>query len=185
MKTAAKTALVVAAAGSESLEIVTMVNLLRRAGVAVTLATLDDSRLIAGSRDITLTADASFEQVAAINYDLIALPGGETGAMALSAHAPLIEKLHGQRLAHRWIAALCVAPAIVLGRHGLLDGKQATGFPSFRDELLHYVDLPVVTDGHTITGQGPSNAIAFGLALVEALLGSQVRQRIARDLLAE
>lgn len=183
MNTAAKTALVVAAIGSESLETVTIVNVLRRAGVVVTLASLEGSAAVASTRDIGLVADASFAQAAAIDYDLIALPGGETGAMALSAHAPLIEKLRAQRLAHRWIGALCAAPAIVLGRHGLLDGKQATGYPSFRDELLHYVELPVVTDGHTITGQGPASAIAFALSLVEALMGGQVRQRVASDLL--
>lgn len=183
MENASKTALVVVADGSESLETVTIVNVLRRGGVKVTLAALGNSP-VAGTRGIALMPDTHFDIVAHHTYDLIVLPGGENGARALAAHGPLIEKLRQQRLAHRWIGAICAAPAFTLAPHGLLDGKQATCYPSFRDSLLHYVDLPAVCDGHTITGQGPASAIAFALLLVEKLCGDQPRREVAQALLA-
>ena len=179
-----KTALVVIANGSESLEAVTLINVLRRADVQVTVAAVGDALSITATRDILLLATVRHADVAHQHFDLIALPGGEQGAKALAAHAPLIQQLNEQRKAHRWTAALCAAPALVLAAHGLLDGKQATGYPAFRDALLHYVDLPVVVDGHTITGQGPASAMAFALMCVEKLTGEAKRREVAEALLA-
>ncbi|MEQ1438263.1 DJ-1 family glyoxalase III [Fontimonas sp. SYSU GA230001] len=176
-------ALIPIAPGSESLETVTMVNVLRRAGVEVTVASIGADRGVEGTRGITLEADALFGDVADQDFDLIALPGGENGARALAQCAPLMDKLRTQRLNHRWYGAICAAPALALSPHGLLDGKQATCYPAFRTELLHYVDRPVVVDGHCITSQGPATAMAFALQLVEALCGTQRRKEIAAGLL--
>ena len=183
MEKASKTALVVVADGSESLETVTVVNVLRRAGVKVTLAALGNSP-VSGTRGIALMPDSHYDVVASHQFDLIVLPGGETGARSLGAHAPLIEKLRQQRLAHRWIGAICAAPALALAPHGLIDGKQATCYPAFRDKLLHFVDRPVVVDGHCVTSQGPATAIAFALELVERLRGAATRKSVADALLA-
>lgn len=177
-------ALVVIAHGSESLETVTAINLLRRGGVKVTVASLEKSRRVKGTRGIELAADTGFAGVARKKFDLIVLPGGEQGAKKLGRHKPLIEKLRGQRQAKRWTAAICAAPALALSPHGLLDGKQATCHPAFRDQLLHYVNRPVVVDGHCITAQGPASAVAFGLQLVESLCGEAKRAEIAKAVLA-
>ena len=96
-----------------------------------------------------------------------------------------MDKLRAQRQAHRWTGAICASPALVLSAHGLLDGKKATCYPSFRDQLLHYVDLPVVVDGHCVTGQGPASAVAFGLQLVEVLAGAEKRRSVAQGMLAD
>ncbi|MFA5938779.1 MAG: DJ-1 family glyoxalase III [Sinimarinibacterium sp.] len=176
-------ALIPVAEGSESLETVTIVNVLRRADVDVTVASIGADRRIAGTRGITLTADALFADVANQDFDLIALPGGESGARALAQCVPLMDKLRGQRLNHRWYGAICAAPAFALSPHGLLDGKQATCYPAFREQLLHFVDRPVVVDGHCITSQGPATAMAFALQLVEVLCGAARRKEIAADLL--
>ncbi|HSW15091.1 MAG TPA: DJ-1 family glyoxalase III [Solimonas sp.] len=177
-------ALVAVAHGSESLETVTIVNILRRAEVAVTVASIETTLTVEATRGITLTADVRFADVGSQEFGLIVLPGGEKGAQALSAHAPLVEKLKEQRLAHRWTGAICAAPALVLSKHGLLDGKKATCYPAFREQLLHWVDLPVVVDGHCITSQGPATAVAFGLQLVEQLCGADRRKAVAQALLA-
>lgn len=183
MENTARTALVVVADGSESLETVTIVNVLRRAGVKVTLAAIGNTP-VAGTRGVALMPDTHYDIVAHNPFDLIVLPGGEEGAKALAAHGPLREKLRQQRLAHRWIGAICAAPAFVLAPQGLLDGKQATCYPAFRNQLLHYVDQPAVCDGHTITGQGPATAIPFALMLVEKLCGDTPRREVAQALLA-
>lgn len=177
--------LVPIAEGSESLETVAIVNVLRRGGAHVTVAAIGTSREVRGTRDITLYADALFDDVARRDFDAIVLPGGDAGARALGAHPALIEKLKEQRMAHRWFGGICAAPALALAPHGLLDGKQATCYPSYREALLHWVDQPVVADGHCITSQGPATAIAFGLGLLEKLAGSERRHEVASAMLAE
>lgn len=177
-------ALVVIAHGSESLETVAAINVLRRGGVKVTVASVEKSKQIKGTRGIGLNADVLFAKVARKPFDLIVLPGGEVGARKLSRHKPLIQKLIGQRQSKHWTAAICAAPALVLSPHGLLDGKQATCHPVFKNQLLHYVNKPVVVDGHCITAQGPASALAFGLQMVEQLCGAPKRKEIAQALLA-
>ncbi len=177
-------ALIPVSHGSESLETVTIANILRRADVEVTVASITDDLVVDGTRSIKIAADAKFDEVAQKDFDLIVLPGGENGAKALGAHAALMGKIVAQRRDHRWYGAICAAPALALHPHGLLDGKKATCYPAFRSTLLHYVDLPVVVDGHCITGQGPASAVAFGLQLVESLCGSAKRKAVAEGLLA-
>lgn len=177
-------ALIPIAHGSESLETVTIVNILRRGGVEVTVASIESSTSVVGTRDIKLSADALFSDAGKKDYDMIVLPGGEKGAEALAKNFMLIEKLKAQRTQHKWTAAICASPALVLSEHGLLDGKQATCYPAFRDKLIHYVNQPVVLDGHCITSQGPATAVAFSLKLVEALCGEQTARKIGDDLLA-
>ncbi len=176
-------ALIPVSQGSESLETITIANILRRADVDVTIASIGDELVVEGTRGIRISADARFSAVADQDFDLIVLPGGEQGAKALGAHDGLMAKLVGQRRDHRWYGAICAAPALALLPHVLLDGKKATCYPAFRSTLLHYVDLPVVVDGHCITGQGPASAVAFGLQLVESLCGSAKRKQIAEGLL--
>jgi len=177
-------ALVPIAHGSESLETIAIVNVLRRAELRVSLASIERGLTVQATRGVTLTADALFADVAGEDFALIALPGGDKGAQALANHAALIEKLRQQRLAHRWTGAICAAPALVLSPNGLLDGKKATCYPSYREHLLHYVDRPVVVDGHCVTSQGPGTAIAFALELVGLLCGAEKRRAVAEGLLA-
>jgi 4-methyl-5(b-hydroxyethyl)-thiazole monophosphate biosynthesis len=169
--------------GSESLETVAIANVLRRGGLSVTLASIGSGLTVTGTREIKLTADAGWKEVANQDWRAIVLPGGERGAQSFAEHAALVEKLRSQRNQHRWLAAICASPALVLSPLGLLDGKQATCFPALRDKLLHYVDQPVVVDGHCVTSQGPATAIAFGLKLVELLNGAEASRQVASAML--
>lgn len=176
-------ALIPVSHGSESIETVTIVNVLRRADVEVTVASIAGTTTIDATRGVQFVADCLFDDVAAQDFDLIALPGGEAGARALGAHKGVMDKIETQRMQHRWYGGICAAPALALAPRGLLDGKQATCYPAFREALLHWVDRPVVVDGHCITGQGPASAMAFALALVEALCGAAKRRSVADALL--
>lgn len=169
--------------GSESLEIVTLVNVLRRASIEVKLASIETETVVNTTREIRLVADAPLADLQAETFDAIILPGGEAGARRLCDHPGLIDKLQSQRVHHRWYGAICAAPALTLSPHGLLDGKQATCFPAFKEHLLHYVDRPVVIDGHCITSQGPGTALAFALTWIEKLVGPDERRRVAATLL--
>lgn len=179
-----KTALIPITNGTESLEVVTLINVLRRGGVSVTVASIESELNVLGTLDVPLKADVLFKNIASQEFDLIALPGGTVGAENFSVHKPLIEKLHAQRMAHKWYGAICATPALALSPHGLLDGKQATCYPMLRDKLIHYVDQPVVVDGHCITSQGPATSMAFGIKLVEILCGAETSKQVAQGLLA-
>lgn len=176
--------LVPLAHGSESLETVTLVNVLRRAGIPVRMASIETETVINATRDIRLVADLPLSEVQGEDFDAIILPGGEQGAERLAAHRPLIDMLLAQRLGHRWYGAVCAAPALTLSPHGLLDGKQATCHPAFRDRLLHFVDRRVVIDGHTMTSQGAGTTLEFALTWVEKLAGEAERKRVAATMLA-
>lgn len=180
----APTVLVPVAHGSESLETVTIVNVLRRAELEVTVASIESDLAVTGTRGVRLLADRRFLDTLELRYELIVLPGGEKGAEALNRHAPLIEKLQQQDDDGRWLAAICAAPALTLAPHHLLDRRQATCYPAFRDRLPRFVDQPVVQDGHCVTSQGPATALAFALKLTELLAGAERSRQVAKSMLA-
>jgi 4-methyl-5(b-hydroxyethyl)-thiazole monophosphate biosynthesis len=174
--------LVPIANGSESLETVAIVNVLRRAGIAVTLASIEPTLTICGTRELKLTADALLGDVASRDWDAIVLPGGLPGAEALGRDRALIERLRRQRDGGKLYAAICAAPAVALGRNGLLDGRRATGYPGI-DGIPQRVDENVVVDGNCVTSAGPGTAIAFGLKLVELLVDGAKSRDVARAML--
>lgn len=182
---ATKHVLIPIANGSESMETVTLINVLRRGKIKVTVASIERAKTVMGTRDIPLVADTSFASVAKKKFDAIILPGGEKGAAAFAKHKGLMQKVTDQRMAHKWYGAICATPALALAPHGLLDGKQATGYPALKDKLIHYVNQAVVVDGHCVTSQGPATALAYGLKLVELLRDSATAKQVAADTLAE
>ncbi|KZY20601.1 MULTISPECIES: DJ-1 family glyoxalase III [unclassified Alcanivorax] len=129
------TALIPIADGSEDIETVTLIDVLRRAGVEVTVASVTGTPDIVAARGTRIRADALIDDVMAQDFDLIVLPGGMPGAKALADSKKLIDKLHGQRDSGRLYGAICAAPAVALAPHGLLDGVAATGHPAFTDAL--------------------------------------------------
>ncbi|MGH8198191.1 MAG: DJ-1 family glyoxalase III [Steroidobacteraceae bacterium] len=173
-----KRVLVPLAEGFEELEAVTIVDILRRAGVEVVVASLAGSP-VTGAHGIRLSADTPLGALAEQEFDMIALPGGMPGAEHLKKDARIAEivrRLHGKG---RPVAAICAAP-MVLAAAGVLDGRRATSYPGFlKDaERATVVTDAVVVDGGVITSRGPGTALDFALALVEQLSGSSVRQAV-------
>lgn len=176
-------ALIPVADGVEEIETVTLIDVLRRAKIEVTIASIEHDLTVTCAHDCKLTADEPFKEAAKGEYQLIALPGGAQGAAALSKNKQLIEKLKTQRTNRRWYAAICASPALVFAPHGFLDGKRATCYPSFKDQLPRYIDAPVVVDGHLVTSQSAATAMAFALKLVELVAGEEKFRRVAAELL--
>src|SRR5689334_6465710 len=156
-------ALVPIANGVEDIETVTIIDVLRRAQVEVTVASIERETTVTCARGCVLTADTTLNEVKKDTFELIAVPGGSAGAAALGKNRALIEMLKANRANRRWYAAICAAPALVFAPHDLLEGKRATCYPNFKDQLPRWVDQPVVVDGHCITSQGPGTALAFAL----------------------
>ncbi len=178
-------ALLAVADGVEDIETVTILDVLRRAEVEVVVASIEERRMITCARGSRLTADAMFADVLVQDFDLIALPGGLPGAQRLADHAPLGDKVRAQAAAGRFFAAICAAPALALQNYGVLRQRRMTCYPALSDRLsgCTFVDEPVVVDGNCITSQGPASAIAFALALVEALCGKARARQIADAML--
>ncbi len=176
-----KTVLVPVADGTEELEAVAIIDVLRRAGATVTVASVTGDRQITASRGVVIVADILIEACAETDYDLVVLPGGIPGAEHLRDCADLIRILKRQRKKNRLYGAICASPAVVLAHHGLLAGRQATGHPSFVDRLVakDRVDARVVVDGNCLTSRGPGTAVEFALALVERLYGMDKREEVA------
>jgi len=177
-------ALVPLAQGCEELEAVTVVDLLRRAGIEVVTAGLDDQPVHA-SRGVVLVPDTTLDEALERSYDIVVLPGGLPGADHLAGDERIIKLLREMAGNGKYTAAICAAPR-VLARAGLLDGKRATSFPGALDSAsipgLDYQERAVVTDGRVITSRGPGTAMDFALVLIERLSGKHKRDEVEAGL---
>ena len=182
-ETGAVKVLVPVAEGSEEIETVTIVDVLRRAEASVVLASAMPSQTVRASRGVVLQADCLLRDCLSQTWDMIALPGGMPGARHLHDSEELLRLLKAQMDSGRWVGAICAAPAVVLGRHGLLKNYRATCHSSFREELceqaLAITDINVEIDRNLITSQAPGTAMEFALKLVQVLFGDVAVQRVA------
>lgn len=178
------TVLVPLADGCEELEAVTVIDLLRRAGIDVTVAGLDGATVTA-SRGVKLVPDTDLDEALKQDYDMVVLPGGAGGADRLGDDERVRELLLKMADSERFTAAICAGPKVLAGA-GLLKGKRATSFPNAMDFLVEhgadYAEDPVVQDGKVITSRGPGTAMDFALALIEQLAGTARRTEVEAGL---
>ncbi len=176
------TVLVPLAQGCEEIEAVTVIDILRRAGITVTSAGLD-AQPVRASRGTVLIPDTTLDSALEQTFDMIVLPGGQPGTNNLLADARILTLLTKMSQQEKYIAAICAAPS-VLATVGLLDGKRATSFPGALNDFpkVQQQSDAVVEDGKIITSRGPGTAMDFALILVERLLGSTKRKEIEAGL---
>lgn len=176
--------LVPLAEGCEELEAVTIIDLLRRAGIEVVAAGLKPG-IVKASRGTQLVPDLTLDVALQNEYDMVVLPGGMPGAQYLKDDARIIALVRKMAAAGRYTAAICAAPT-VLAEAGVLAGKTATGYPGFLDKMnLPDVTLSteaVVRDGLVITSRGPGTAMDFALSLIEILAGVEMRRQVEAGL---
>jgi len=166
--------------GFEEIEGLTVVDLLRRAGIEVCTVSVTKDQLIHGAHGIHVVADMLFEEMESDMADMLVLPGGMPGTTHLKDHAGLTELIETFHAQEKYIAAICAAPSI-LGGLGILKGRKATCYPSVEDQLTGAVveQVPVVIDGHIITGRGMGTAIDFSLAIITELVDTKKAKEIA------
>lgn len=181
-----KESFVFLADGFEEVEALTAVDVLRRAGMPVRTVSISSSLQVTGAHGISVKADAIYESTLFGNPCWLILPGGLPGADNLYKFAPLqgLLKQHAESPEGR-IAAICAAPAVVLGKLGLLKGHKATCYPGFENMLegAEYIDTRVVTDDKFVLGNGPASALEWALAIVRMQLGQEKSCTIANDML--
>lgn len=178
--------LVPIANGSEDIEAITIIDVLRRGGVNVTVASVHEAKQVTTAFGNKLEADVLLTDVADKQYDAIVLPGGMPGAEHLRDCALLIDMLEKHDIQDALLCAICASPAVVFGTHGFVVDKQATCYPGFEKDLTgaEYIsDQPVVMDGNVITSQGPATAMAFALGVLANLEGYEGTQKVADGLL--
>lgn len=176
--------LVPLAAGCEELEAVTIIDLLRRAGIEVVAAGLQPG-IVKAARGTLLVPDCTLDVALHESYDMVVLPGGMPGMTNLKNDPRVIALLQQMAAAGKYTCAICAAPA-VLAEAGLLAGKSATSYPGFIEKMdlpdTACSNEPVVKDGKVITSRGPGTAMDFSLALIETLAGRARRDEVEAGL---
>lgn len=174
--------LVPVADGSEELETVAIIDVLRRSGAEVTMAAVEGLTITA-SKGVKLLADRLLSECPGETFDLIALPGGMPGAEHLRDSTTLIGMLKRQAGEGRLYAAVCASPAVALYPHGLLQGRRFTCHPNFTKGIEgQLIDEAVVVDGNLVTSKGAGTAVDFALTLVGLLYDSEKVQQVRQGM---
>ncbi|EMS45695.1 hypothetical protein TRIUR3_12961 [Triticum urartu] len=152
--------------GSEEMEIIMLVDILRRANINVVLASVDESTNIVGSQRMKIVADKCILDASDSKYDLIIIPGGPAGAERLHRSTTLKKLLKEQKQASRMYGGISYSP-LILQKQGLLEDKTVTAHPSIVNQLTCQVidGSKVVIDGNLITGKGLGTVMDFSLAI--------------------
>ncbi len=173
------------AEGVEEMEAVVLTDTLRRAQWDVVLAGLE-AGVVTASRGVMLHPDTTWDEINPLSFDMLVLPGGAGGAARLAADARVMDALHAFDAEHKWVAAICAAPAVILHAAGMLRGHRATCYPGLEDALpeTEWQEDAVVVDGHIVTSRGPGTALDFALALIRLVDGGRSADAVAAAMLA-
>lgn len=171
------------AEGFEEIEALTVVDMLRRAGITVTMAAVSESMEVTGAHGICVKADAPASDVLYEEMDMLVLPGGMPGTLNLGESRIVCEQVRAFADAGKLLAAICAAPG-VFGKLGVLQGKEATCYPGCEEKLegakVRYD--AVVTDGNIITSRGMGTAIPFAAVLIEKLSGKEAAGQLLESI---
>ncbi|MDI3547583.1 MAG: protein deglycase [Halanaerobiales bacterium] len=170
--------------GLEEIEAITNIDVLRRAGIKVITAGLNDLE-VTGAHDIVIKADRLIDEVRAEEFDGIILPGGMPGSTNLRDNDKVIKLVQKLNTDGKLVAAICAAP-IALEKAGVIRNRKATSYPGFDREMVScdYLEERVVVDGNLITGRGPGVALEFAITVVQYLLGEEKAAELKEGMLA-
>jgi len=176
---------IILADGFEELEAVAIIDVLRRAGIEVVSAGLNEGS-VSSARTVKVIPDAMIDELNSADFDMLVLPGGLPGSDNLNADKRVGDLIRDFNNKGKVTGAICAAP-YVLANAGVLEGKHATSYPSFKEKLgnVVYEENTVVTDGNIMTSRGPGTAICFGLAIVERFLGPEKARQIKEAMLVD
>lgn len=172
--------------GYEEVEMLTVVDLLRRAGMTCDIISVTGKKELTSSHKVTVIADLLFEDADFDSYDALVIPGGMPGTTNLGAHAGVCEQLKKAYADGKLIAAICAAPT-VFGKLGLLEDKKAICYPGMEDQLTgaRVTYEPAVRDGNIITSRGMGTAIDFGLEILAYYEGREAAAELAEKVVYE
>lgn len=172
--------LVPLADGFEEIEALTVIDVLRRAGLNVVTAGLPGT-IIKGMHGVQVLADKKLDDLNTSGFDCIVLPGGSPGYQNLSQSEKVLRTIKDLDSKKKLVAAICAAPA-VLTRAGILNDKLATIYPGMEREIPKPRDKRVIIEDNVITSQAAGTAMEFSLAIVEKLLGEDKAKKLKKEL---
>ena len=176
------TALIPLTDGFEDIEAVTVIDVLRRGGIEVTMAAIGESLEVKSAHGITMKADALLSKVANEDYDAILLPGGP-GTKSLGQSKTPVDRLRRQAEEQKLLCAICAAPVVLTDLELVDSDLFVTCYPTCSLDLDRpCANAPVVADGNVITGQAPGAAMLFALVVLQTLVGEPVARKVARGL---
>lgn len=170
--------------GFEEIEGLTVVDILRRAGMEAEMVSVMGRKEICGSHKISVQADELYENVDFAKFDGVVLPGGMPGTLNLGAHAGVNETIKSFAGEGKLVAAVCAAPS-VLGQAGILQGRKAACYPGYEDKLAgaEVVYDEVAEAGNIITSRGMGTTIAFALRITAYLAGEDKAKELAEKII--
>jgi len=172
--------------GFEEIEALTVVDVMRRAGMDIKTVSIKSGVDVTGAHGVTVKADMTFAEADYSQAEWLIIPGGMPGSQNLADNGALCDLLrkHARRAK---TAAICAAPSLVLAPLGLLDGKEATCYPGMEENLIAnnaiHRDAPVVALDNIITANGPASALLFALAIVANSLGEDIAREVGSGML--
>lgn len=174
------------AEGFEEIEAITVIDILRRAGLEVTTVSIEKNEHVKGAHGITIIADKVFNKKEITDIEMIILPGGMPGTNNLNHHQELKNIILEYYKNKKYIAAICAAP-LILGQLGILNNKKAVCYPGYEKELKGaiYSNEKVVIDNNIITSKGVGAAIDFSLKIVETLINKETATKLRQALVVE
>ena len=191
-----KNVLALLAEGFEEVEAVTPIDYLRRAGIEVTVAAVNEGLTVRGSHGIRVVADASLDELAGNGklkpsfWDGVVVPGGFPGADNLAASKKVVEFLRGMAESGKLVAAICASPARVLSPLGLLAGKKFTCYPGEEKNIepshwtgAEWKEDRVIVDGNLVTSRGAGTSGEFAAAIIGKLAGQEEAKKLAAKVL--
>jgi len=174
------------AEGFEETEAVTIIDVLRRAGLNVISVSITGNRMVKGSHNIEIKADILFEEVDFASGEMIILPGGMPGSKNLNEHEGLRSQIIDYQKQGKYLAAICAAP-IVFGNLGILKGKRVVCYPGYEAHLIgaEVRSTPFIVDNNIITGRGVGAALQFSMEIVRILKGEESAIELRKAMLVE
>lgn len=168
--------------GFEEVEAITPIDLLRRAGIAVSLVGVT-GKTVTGGQGIQVVCEKMIDETDFSDAEMLILPGGGVGTQNLYANEAVRSAVTLCSETGKYIAAICAAPSIILGGMGLLQGKRAVCYPGMEDGMTgaEATDANSVIDGKIITGRGVGGALDFACDIITALKGEEKAKEIAAE----
>ncbi|MCX8027560.1 MAG: DJ-1/PfpI family protein [Thermodesulfovibrionales bacterium] len=178
-------AVILLANGFEEVEAIAVVDVLRRAEIKIVVAGLNEG-YVESARGVKVIPDTTIDTIKADDFDILILPGGVPGTDNLNADERVRRLVLDFSKKGKITGAICAAPSILAGL-GLLEGKKATSYPTYKEKLgrVEYKEDKVVVDGNILTSRGPATALCFALAIVERLVGKQKADELKQKMLID
>ena len=179
-----KAVFVMLGTGFDEIEALAPIDVMRRAGMDVFTVSMTENRLVKGATGNNIVADMSISDLSPDKIDWLVFPGADKSEDAVNLNEDLcnIVKKHWNNGGN--IAAICAAPALVLGRLGIINGMEATGYPFLKEDFEKnggiYSEEPVVIGNRLITSKGPGTALEFALAIVRNVKGAET-EKVLRE----